>query len=519
MAYLREPEEEEQQQGAQSPMQQQSATQAATIQQTAASAPTAPGQSPKGSGSFVNLQKYIEANKPKAQELTQKIQSGITGQAEKVKSGLQETREQTLGEGSQYAQEQQRLEEAKPFYEQTFQQAGTQPLKEEDIKRFQGLARGEQVKLAAPELQQQRASAADLERRAREFATSRGRMEELAKTVGRQSSGYSGGQKSLDELVLAGDRRGRQQALRNIRRATSGLGEQVSGLETEAQAKREALKNLAQQRSQEISQLLEQGATAGFEQELGGRGITDIESELQRRAEQATQAAPQEVEALRQRIQTGALTPEDIQILGLAPGQQTYGLDLSQYVSAVNRPASVGDVASQEELSRYQALQQLAGRQGGILAGYDQENIGGYSPYRFNQEAAQAELGRRSGEFSRLQNFRQELKGLEQQKAQELSDAYIQQARQMIADTEGTVHLRDPKAQARLLRDARERAIRDAAQWAQQYEAEQLPNYEAASYNMGIPMPGVEVPTGTTGGLGGKSGPITEIPGVPVVKK
>lgn len=378
-----------------------STQQPATIQAGAPSkpAPTAAGaqKEQRGSGSFVNLQKYIQANKPKTQQLQQKITSGITSQAQKTRQELAQKRQQTE---SQYAQEEKRLQEAKPFYQQAFQKAGTGELSEQDVQRFRGLAEGKQAELATPELQRQRASAESLEKRARELGTSAGRQQELARTVGKQSPTYTAGQQSLDALLLSGDRKGRTQALRQVRGATQGLESQVGQLSQQAQARREALRGMARQRSQEIQQLLQQGQGEGIEEQVGQRGLSDIEQALQARREEAAARAPEELAAFRERVKSGALTQEDLNRFGLKGGQQLYDINLGDFIAGAAQVPTLAGVASPEEVRRYQALQRLAGGQGGILPGEETlTQAGTYDPGLARREELASALQRRRQEF------------------------------------------------------------------------------------------------------------------------
>ena len=364
MAYLQETEEEQQgQQGQQS-------SQSASITGQPGSAlvtrPKGAQQAPQGSGSFVNLQKYIDANKPKAEQMTQKVTGGIKSEADKVKENIAQQRQQYLGSGSQISQEEQRLQQAQPFYQQALEKAGS-GLSQEEIDKFRGITGGQGAKLAAPELQQQRASAEDIRRRAQQLGTSEGRFEELQRTVGGQSSTYGGGQRSLDELLLAGDRARRTKALKDVKKATSGFGQQLGDIESTAQQR---MAQIAKQR-QDLAQQAQTGLTGA--QDKLTKSIAEKQAAEQAKIDRIKRDL--ELQSLGSGlagagIESGdanlarwgkllgrSATPEDRRTFGVLSNQDLAGL-------IAGEEAKVGreEVMTPEQLSRLQALQRLGGQ-------------------------------------------------------------------------------------------------------------------------------------------------------------
>lgn len=299
---------------------------------------TAPaaGRAKGGSGQFTNIQDYIEANRPKTAGLATGISKAVGEETTGLRTQLGQQREQYLGQEGKFGAGQQE------FITQQIQQAGAQPGSEQDVARFRSLATGGEQTIDVGE---QRRQAADLERRAREFQTSKGRFEGLQRLVGQQAPTYSSGQRQLDQLLLAGDRASKQQSIREMREATRGLGGEVAQLGTEVGAARGARQQEA------LSQL---SAAQTQEQE----GVTAMQ---QRIAESFGKGGDY------------ALSEADLAATGLQAGQEFYGLDPTDYLQ---------DRYSQEQYSRIGALAGLAGQETPIVGTeasrvYDPQGLSG----------------------------------------------------------------------------------------------------------------------------------------------
>lgn len=389
MAFL--DEEEQQQGGAGTPAPQQPATVGG-----GAPAPTAAPGPEKGSGSFVNLQQYVDANRPQAQKMSQAVTGGITQEAGQARTGVQQAREQNLGQQSQLGQEGQRLSGGEQFINQQIQQAGSTPITEQNQQSFRQFRTGQDSGYKAADLSRQAARAEALQSRAQNFGTSAGRQEELSRTLGGQSTSYSQGQQSLDNLLLGGDRNLRRQGIKDVKAATQGLSSQVGELGSDIQqrmdtqsARRQALKEYTGQR-------LEQGAGEGIETELGQRGYADIEADLRLSQETKNLERQDYIDSLRGGIQGQNLSEAQLADLGMGAGDATFGVSALDYISAPGQ-ASISQVASAEDAARYQALNQLAGRTGGLGLQADQigqlpgsgVNVAGFGSAR---EAAQQQF-------------------------------------------------------------------------------------------------------------------------------
>lgn len=329
----------------------------------------ASGGATGGSGQFTNLQSYIKANQPKTQQLAEGITGDVKKQGEALKTDIGQKRESYLGEQGKFGEGQ------KQFVQQQVSQAGQQPQSQEDVDRFRSLATGAEK---APDLTEQRGQAQDLQRRAKEFETSKGRFEGLNRLVGGKTATYGKGQKQLDQLLLAGDRQSKQKSIRDMREATKGLDAQVGQLGTDVNEARQA----TQQQAQEA--------------------ITNARTAAQ-------EEARNRYESLRGGLEAGQLSQEQLTQLGLEAGQRTYGADL---LGGLEQTRGM----SAQDTARLDALAKLGGLEGrelytGIQGGDTAQNL---------QEMIAQRQGAYESALTPLQQQQQQ-----SQAAQQAIDAYL----------------------------------------------------------------------------------------------
>lgn len=313
---------------------------------TQAAAPAAP----QGSGRFINLQKYIQANAPKSQEqslggqIAQKFGQQVGQVGQKIGQAQQQFQ-------TGIAPEQQRLAGAKSNIQQTLA-AATSPsnLTPEQIQQFQafsqGQARGPQEMQG---LQQLRSDVAQVGRTAGLAQSEPGRFQLLRNYFGTPT--YSTGQQRLDQLLLQSQPSG----LQNLR--------------SQAQGANQALGSAQQQTSQTLGELARQRAEA---QTAAQTGVTDaqtaeqgaITSEAERLTGQRNQLATKLSQLLNGRGGTG-FRQDELSLLGLNPadieGINISGVDLSSFTPNSPQAITAGQVATPEQRARLEALSQLAG--------------------------------------------------------------------------------------------------------------------------------------------------------------
>ena len=284
-------------------------------------APTSAGGATSAGGTkqagFANVQQYLEANKPKVEQISQDITSGIQKEAEGLKSSLGASREQYLGQEGTYGAG------SKDFLGQQLDRAGSGTSTDEQKERFGSLRTGAD---AGPSFDEQRQKASSLESRAKGLGTEAGRFSEVERAVGKQAPRYTAGQKNLDQLLFGADK-GYAKAIGGVRESTAGLGSRVGQLGSDISTARGELKSQAQ------------------------TGL-DAARATERDARQARQ------ERLQSLSVGGKVSDEDLAAMGLNRDQvaNLYGVDVGQSIGS-------GGV-TQERLDRMNALAQLGGQQG-----------------------------------------------------------------------------------------------------------------------------------------------------------
>lgn len=277
----------------------------------------AQGAQKGGSGQFTNIQDYIKANQPKTSALSEGITSGVKKKGQELQGQLGKQRESLLGAQGQFGQGQQ------DFVTNQIQQAGQGGQTAEDVKKFRDIAGG----LQGPDLSKQRLQAQDLQRQAKEFGTSKGRQEGLARTVGKRSPTYAKGQRQLDQLLLAGDRN-KGSSIRGVKEATKGLGQQVEQLGTDVGTARQGL--------------VDSTTT----------GLTGAQQQI-------TDARTAQQEKFKNMKLGDSFSQEDLGVLGREKGyDQLWGADAGQLIEGSITP---------EQLKRADALARLQGKAGSGL--------------------------------------------------------------------------------------------------------------------------------------------------------
>jgi hypothetical protein len=293
-----------------------------------------PGQDKnKSSGQYANLQQYISANQPQAQEMGQKVAGNVeqAGQeaTQKVEQfGAQKPSVQAF-DPNQYIQDAPSLSaEQKQSYQATKQTGGYTGPKQ--LEQAQGYS----------EAQRSAQSATD---KAKMAGTEVGQQELLSQTYARPT--YTQGQKKLDQVLLGGNEQAKQ--------GLSGLSQKYSGLY-----------DVFNQKAQDVGAGINQANAQALANKQAIQGAeskawTDLMNPLEQRAQQANIERPQAQQRINEDISDDLLLEETLQKLGLAEGQNLYDLSLGSYITPNMTQLGVNDVANQQERQRYQALADL----------------------------------------------------------------------------------------------------------------------------------------------------------------
>lgn len=368
-------------------------------------APSGVSRPQQGSGRTVNLQKYIEANRPFRQQT-----GGLAGAiSEKTEQRAEQVGQEVGAQRQAFEQQAQPLEqqlgqEGQQLIQTAFKDPQQILQQQQQLDRFQQLRQQQyqpQIQQLTPNFQQAQQQQQAIQQQAQQAGTEAGRFQLLRESFGRPT--YSAGQQRLDQLLLQaspGQARQLQTTLGDLSQQT---GQQLGQAQQELAARQAALQQMSGQRAEEIRNLFEQGAdVGGVEEDLGQRGYRDIQADIERRVQEAQQQSPEQVEAFRQRIANRQLTAEDIAKLGLQEGQQIFDVDFSKYVQPTQMEATVSGVMSPEEYARYTALQQLTDAD--PFAAIDEAQLGTFQPYQASGEALQQAI---SGRQAQYQDFQQ----------------------------------------------------------------------------------------------------------------
>jgi hypothetical protein len=172
-----------------------------------------------------------------------------------------------------------------------------------------------------------------------------GRFSLLDSYFGRPA--YNFGEKSLDNLLV-------QQS--GLGKETRDLQNQAAQLKSQGQAQATGLQNLAANRAGEVEQSRKQVNDAY------GQAQTGAQDAISQATQAANVARMNEQNALRSALTSGSLSDAQLSQLGLSRGQNTYNLNLADYLST-GGALSNEQVASPEQRARINALSQLAGQQ------------------------------------------------------------------------------------------------------------------------------------------------------------
>ena len=156
-------------------------------------------EAPKGSG-FVNIRKYLEANKPQAETLGAALTSKVNTQADDFNRQLEAKRSALQGI---LGSKQQEVQQAQAFGQQQLQQAGSIPQTQDQIKEFQSILGGSKSYNTLPEvnLENNQLQAQNLQNLASKQGDST-KKQLLQQTFGSSATPYNRGMRTLDQYVL-----------------------------------------------------------------------------------------------------------------------------------------------------------------------------------------------------------------------------------------------------------------------------------------------------------------------------
>lgn len=341
--------------------------------------PGQPKPMQQGSG-FTNVQRVAQAN-----------QNNRLGQA--VGSGVQQVGQQArtaIGAGQQQFQQDTQKNNLDTTENRTQVQNLVQdPTKasQADIDKFSqyrsGQYHGPQGIQNYDELSNQAQQAQQLGQSAN---TAGGRLALLQRFAARPQQSYTSGQSRLDAALLG---QTGSQGLRQARQSTLGLQGQLDQGQQAAQAQ-----------AQEM-----QARAAGLKSFTEGqiKGQTDpLHQQLQAAAYTANESRDAQVTKAQQDFASGKISKDELNELGLGDlaGQETYGTDLSRFISGSGVKADELGVASKEQAAKLNALSRL----GGTDAFGDESKAGSFAQNKYNidKSGIQQQLAQSKADYDTL---------------------------------------------------------------------------------------------------------------------
>lgn len=371
MAYALNEKEREDEELAQEGQGQQLGAESAIVQDS----PEPTEQTDKGSGQYVNLQSYLEANKP--QQFGQQV-AGKLGEAVVGAEGAQkeaESKFKGLSDQGSIKEDPNLIQEAVARPEDVLkdQQKRESFTKMRDA-RYQGPNQLAETEFYDPTQRATREASEQAE--ASKDESGRRSLLDQYYGAGAGKYDYTRGQKKLDELLISGDQ-GAKTAFEQ-QQAKAGM------LNPAFQNLQQSLGDYANQRK------LETEKTAQNVKSKVGGAQSETQAQIEKRLADAVAARNARIEQERQRNAQGQATAAEI---GRTGEMRTFGVDPSKYLRIGSDPTR-HNVVDPSQRGRYEALAELMGQGQGWLpdaaqAGtYNPENDISYDPSMFGEISA-----------------------------------------------------------------------------------------------------------------------------------
>lgn len=346
---------------------------------TAGAANAAPPSTPAGtsSGRFANLTGYIKANQGFNKEgggLGGKINQNISNQGnqvtQNVANAVQNFNKQTTGQVTQAQQGQQAATQV------VADPTSVDPNVANQVTGFINSSYAGPNSLGDLEGKENQAA---LQSQANNFTntTKQGQTEggryNLLRTMFNKPS-YTTGQQNLDNLLIQGNK------------------DQLKTLQDSRKLSGQVNQNL----NNSIAQTTQGGADAKatYDNSVQGAigsltgGITDKDQALAKAAQEAQAAKDQKVSQLKNMINSGQVSQDVLNQLGLSAGQNLYNVDPTSFINASNLKANAQNVGTAQDYARISALGNILGQKStpevsALLESYKQNN-----PEQFQNTAA-----------------------------------------------------------------------------------------------------------------------------------
>lgn len=329
-------------------------------------------QGPQKSGQYQNIQQYLKANEGAGSQMGGQIAGSVEQKATEARTA-----------GQQLANEPQKVSAYNVQDVLNKAQAGDQTKKQEyqTMKQTGGYTGPSDVTgLGGYGAYQTKGQAAT--ENVNLAGSESGQKTLLRNIYGRPD--YTAGSNTLDQALMAQSQGGRQ-AISDIASKYSGLTNELTGYSNQAG------KNIAQSQSQAA-----QNKAAFQPAEQAARSA--IIDPLQQKAAQTNAEQKALYERLSGDVKDLRLNPETMAMLGLKEGQRTFGTDLSKYINPATGEANIQNIASQDDLDKYNNLMNFIGANQQDLPTKAQA----YQGAGVNKEALQKEILGKQAEFDKI---------------------------------------------------------------------------------------------------------------------
>lgn len=315
----------------------------------------------KGSGRFMNLQKYLNANTGAGERLAGGIQSMAGREAGKV----QKSADQASDIGQNIQAERDRLSKVSG-YNQQVQQGQAQDLAQNNLEDYTQLRTGQNDLQNIQQQGQQYQNVAEsgignLQNLADQSKTETGRFNLLRSAYGggRPGSDYGLGQRRLDQLFLQAEGGGQLNQLQNQ------LGSQVESAQGQYDQFQDTYGQGVQDiQDQTLSAQQSVSDTLGGFDDQGAGAFGDIYSQLAQQQQNYQQSMTDTVGRAQEQLKQRTLSQDIADQLGITNDTQVGDLDLSAWadrIQAGDSDVTMADVINQQQQTQLGGLQQLAG--------------------------------------------------------------------------------------------------------------------------------------------------------------
>ena len=332
------------------------------------------------SGLATNVQKYMAGSQEAAKNMAGAGAKSFENQANSVNEAITQKQQsfQDLVAKNRAA-----MQQGKEFGQDVINQAATiqtpEKLAADKLKRYQDITSGnERYDQASLNLEPQTNQIQGLASTAKDIERADVRRELLRNAIGGRN--YTSGKSALDELVMASSPESQQKLKQSIQGKSGALeaqaqAEKRKGFQTMGQMsqdQQQMVNDLAAARTAKETELGEQLKSTLAQKEADrAKIISDIKANSPANSYSIDNLKNLSNEQLNNLVLNNSKdfnlnNSQVLTDLGLTPYENTYGVDVSKYITPTN-PYILENIASTQDLARANALASLSGKQQSIL--------------------------------------------------------------------------------------------------------------------------------------------------------